>query len=41
MEDERGHIKKVENALANSLQELGYKSAWLTQTYTTPSVARL
>ncbi|KAI8883150.1 PLP-dependent transferase [Backusella circina FSU 941] len=27
MEDERGHIKKVENALANSLQELGYKSA--------------
>lgn len=26
MEDERQHIKKVENALSNSLSELGYKS---------------
>lgn len=27
MEDERQHIKKVENALSNSLNELGYKAA--------------
>ncbi|KAI8975686.1 pyridoxal phosphate-dependent transferase [Mycotypha africana] len=27
MEDERGHIKKVEDSLVNSLTELGYKSA--------------
>lgn len=41
MEDNRQHIKRVENALSSSLQESGYKCTWLVSASTIGAVARL